>query len=125
MVDWLMSKAAANSIFTTLPEDNFGVHVENEIDERRLLWLVNQIGETKLRNSAAKRSKYYPDSKLFVSVILKRFQLKVPPSVYTEVKVPIYWVYILVLQDHSAIKVGMTGGWPNRAYTFVPCSTQK
>ena len=105
--------------FNTLPEDNFGVHVENDMDARLLLWLVNQIGETKLRKSAAKRNKYYPDDKLFVSVILKRFQLKVPPSVYGETKVPIYWVYILVLRDHSAIKVGMTGGWPGRAYDFV------
>ncbi len=106
-------------IFSNLPEDNFGVHVEDEMDVQRLLWLVNQIGETKLRKSAAKRNKYYPDRKLFVSVILKRFQLKVPPNVYAEVKVPIYWVYLLVLHDHSAIKVGMTGRWPNRAYDFV------
>ena len=106
-------------VFTTLPEDNFDVLVENEMDARRLLWLVNQIGETKLRKSAAKRSQYYPESKLFVSVILKRFRLKVPPSVYAEVKVPLYWVYVLVLKDSSAVKVGMTGDWPRRAYDFV------
>ncbi|HEX7642574.1 MAG TPA: hypothetical protein VF472_10260 [Burkholderiaceae bacterium] len=105
--------------FKSLPPDNFGVHVENEMDERRLLWLVNQIGEKKLRISAGKRNKYYPDSKLFVSVILKRFHLKVPVSVYAEVNVPIYRVYILVLCDHSAVKIGMTGTWPSRAYAFV------
>jgi len=105
-------------IFTTLPEDNFGVHVENEMDERRLLWLVNQIGEEKLRKSSARRGKY-PDSPLFVSVLLKRFGLKVPPSVYTEVRVPVYSVYVLALHDHSAIKVGMTGTWPHNAYRFV------
>lgn len=106
-------------IFNSLPADNFGVHVENDMDERRLLWLVNTIGEGKLRKSASKRNKYYPDSKMFVSVILKRFNLKVPTAIYTEVNVPIYWVYVLVLRDYSAIKLGMTGTWPNRAYNFV------
>ena len=106
-------------LFTSLPDDNFGVYVENERDERKLLWLVNQIGEEKLRKSASKRSKYYPDSLLFVSTILKRFHLTVPPSVYTEVRVPIYWVYLLALHDHTAVKLGMTGIWPNRAYDFV------
>lgn len=106
-------------MFEALPEDNFGVHVEDEMDARRLLWLANQIGETKLRASAAKRHEYHPDSPLFVSVILKRFNLKVPPTVYAEVKVPIYWVYVLVLRDQSAIKIGMTGSWPDRVYGFV------
>lgn len=106
-------------IFNSLLDDNFGVLVENEMDEKRLLWLVNQIGESKLRKSAAKRNKYYPDNLLFVSTILKRFHLTVPPSVYTEVSIPVYWVYVLVLRDHSALKVGMTGRWPGRAYSFV------
>ena len=75
-------------VFTVLPADNFDMFVENEMDERRLLWLVNQIGETKLRKSAAKRSHYYPEAKLFVSVILKRFNLKVPVNLYAEVKAP-------------------------------------
>lgn len=105
--------------FTALPEDNFGVHVENEKDARQLLWLANQIGEEKLRKSAAKRSQYYPDSKLFVSKLLKRFGVNVPLSVYAAVPVPIYWVYVLVLHDRSAIKVGKTGRWPSRAYDFV------
>lgn len=105
--------------FDVLPDDHFGVLVENEMDARRLLWLVNQIGEVKLRKSAAKRNKYYPDSPLFVSVILKRFNLKVPSEVYTEKYVPIYWVYILVLCDHSAIKIGMTGNLAQRPFAFV------
>lgn len=104
--------------FTSLPEDNFGVLVEDEKDARRLLWLVNQIGEAKLRKSAAKRGQY-PDSQLLVSVILQRFQLKVPTHVYAEVKVPIYCAYVLALSDGSAVKVGMTGDWPGRAYSFV------
>lgn len=106
-------------IFTQLPEDNFGVFVENDIDEKKLLWLANEIGEEKLRKSAQKRNKYYPDSLLFVSVILKRFQLKVPPSIYTETNVPVYWVYLLVLNDHSAVKIGMTNNLLGRVYAYV------
>ena len=83
-----------DNFFTCLPDDNFGVYVENEKDERKLLWLVNQIGEEKLRKSASKRNKYYPDSLLYVSTILKRFHLTIPPGIYTEVRVPIYWVYL-------------------------------
>lgn len=105
--------------FNSLPPDKFGVHVANEKDELQLLWLVNTIGEKKLRASANKRNTHYPDDKLFVSVILKRFQLKVPREVYTEVQVPIFRVYVLVLRDHSAVKIGMSGRWPNRAYDFV------
>lgn len=104
--------------FTRLPEDNFGVLVENQMDEQRLLWLVNRIGETKLRKSAAKRGQY-PDSPLFVSTLLQRFRLKVPTHVYAGVGAPLYRVYVLVLLDGSAVKVGMTGDWPRRAYDFV------
>jgi hypothetical protein len=111
--------AAKHEKFRSLPEDNFGVHVENEVDERRLLWLVNTIGEKKLRASANKRNKYYPDSKLFVSVLLKRFGLKVPPCVYTAVNMAIPRVYVLTLLDMTAIKIGITENWPDRAYAFV------
>ena len=106
-------------IFNTLPEDKFGVYVQNEIDARRLLWLANKIGEKKLRLSANKRNPYYPDSKLFVSVLLKRFNLKVLVEIYNAINIPIYRVYILVLHDHSKLKVGITGNWPHRAYAFV------
>jgi T5orf172 domain len=106
-------------IFTELPEDSFGVLVKNDIDEKKLLWLVNEIGEEKLRKSALKRNKYYPDSLLFVSVILKRFNLKVPPHVYREVNVPVYWVYILVLNDLSAVKIGITGNLLERVRSYV------
>lgn len=41
-------------IVTELPPDQFNVLVENDMDEARLLWLVNRIGETKLRKTAAK-----------------------------------------------------------------------
>jgi len=113
------------SKFKSLPTDNFGVHVDNKMDEFRLLWLANQIGEDKLRKSAGKRSKHYPHEKLFVSTILRRFYLKVPASVYAEVKTPIYRVYILVLRDHSSIKIGMTGRWPDRAYAFLKTAAHR
>jgi len=105
--------------FNHLPQDNFGVYVENEIDRRKLLWIANKIGETKLRSSAAKRNKYYPDSPLFVSTIIKRLRLKVPTEVYAPVNVLIYRIYILVLRDKTCLKIGMTGRWPDRSYDFV------
>jgi len=106
-------------MFEQLPADNFGVQVNDEKDARRLLWLANKIGEKKLRASAAKRNKYYPDAKLFVSVLLKRFQLKVPVHVFAPVRVKIFAVYVLRLRDDSAMKVGFTGDWPGRAYAYA------
>jgi len=108
-----------NERIVTLPADNYGVLVENERDAFSLLWLVNTIGEDKLRKSAAKRNKYYPDAKLFVSVIAKRFQLAIPRSIFAAQRVPVYFVYVLVLKDMSEIKVGMTGRWPLLALDFV------
>lgn len=110
---------APSRVFDALPEDNFGVHVENEVDARRLLWLVDKVGEEKLREAAASRHKYYPESKLFVSKLLKRFRLSVPLDGCSKHSIRRYCVYVLVLRDHSAIKVGMTGRWPERAYDFV------
>jgi hypothetical protein len=103
----------------TLPADNYNVHVENERDALSLLWLVNTIGEEKLRKSASKRSKYYPEAKLFVSTLANRFQLKIPRSVFAPQGVAVFFVYMLVLKDRSEIKVGMTGRWPLRALDFV------
>ena len=114
-----MTKDEEMPTFIALPDDNFGVFVENEIDRKKLLWLVNNIGEKKLRISANKRNKYYPDKLLFVSTILKRFNLVVPADIYTAVREPIYWIYILVLKDFSALKFGMTSDWSNRSYAFV------
>jgi|GEM_PF-4553570 len=102
-----------------LPDDNFGLFVENDTDRRKLLWLLNAIGEKKLRASAEKRNKYYPDSPLFVSVILKRFNLKPPLSVYAPVSHKISRFYILALKDLNAIKIGITDRWPDRVYDFV------
>lgn len=102
-----------------LPEDNFGLFVENDTDRRKLLWLLEVIGEKKLRASAAKRNKYYPDSPLFVSVILKRFNLKPPLSVYARISVEIIRLYILASKDRKSLKIGITNRWPDRVYDFV------
>jgi hypothetical protein len=106
------------STFSELPEDKFGLHVANLRDEQTLLWLVNKIGEAKVRVSASKRGAY-PESPLFVSTIVKRFGLKVPNEIFSEKRVKIARLYLLVLKDLSAVKVGVTSDWPGRAYAFV------
>lgn len=101
-----------------LPADNCDVHVDNEIDEIRLLWLINKIGEEKVRRSAKKYA-YYPESKIFVSTLLKRFHLKVPVELYAPKIVPIYNVYLLALADKSAFKIGYSGDLASRVFSFV------
>lgn len=101
-----------------LPTDNCDVQVDNEIDEIRLLWLINKIGEEKVRRSAKKYA-YYPESKIFVSTLLKRFHLKVPVELYAPKIVPIYNVYLLALADKSAFKIGYSGDLPSRVFSFV------
>lgn len=104
---------------TELPDDHYNVWVENERDELSLLWLVNQVGEDKLRKTALKRGNYHPAYPLFVSEILKRFHLKVPRAVFEPVVQPIYRVYVLYLCDQTAVKIGRTAYWPQRAFAFV------
>jgi hypothetical protein len=103
-----------------LPEDNFGVLVENDIDHKRLLWLVNRVGEQKVRMSVAKYVRRYPQCQPFVSVLLKWYDLTVPTAVYLPVRRPIYGVYALTLADGSAVKIGWSGAWTRRAASFVP-----
>ncbi len=102
-----------------LPSDQYGVLVENLMDERRLLWLVNEIGEKKLRSSVAKYNNKYPDCKPYVSLLLKWYGKTVPVSVYAPVRVPVYSVYLLVMKDGSAMKIGYSGRWHERSYAFV------
>ena len=106
-------------LITSLPDDHYGVHVENEMDELRLLWLVNKVGEEKLRNAVAKIKSYYPDTKPFVSKLLKRFRLKVPPNVFRPVKVPIYYVYVFKLQDSSEVKIGYSFDPIKRVFNLI------
>jgi hypothetical protein len=105
--------------FNSLPADTYGVHVENDIDHLKLLWLLDKIGEKKLRASAAKYEKKYGGSRVFVSTLLKWYQLVVPPKVYAEQYIPMYCVYVLVLRQDPIIKLGFTGRWPNRAFGYV------
>lgn len=112
-------------IFDALPEDNFGVHVENDKDARKLLWLVNEIGEKKLRISSSKYKEQYPESDVFISTVLRWHGLKVPFKIYSPVVVPIYAVYVLMLHDHSALKIGFTGRWPLRSYDFLKTANYK
>lgn len=107
------------STFMVLPDDHFGVFVENGMDEQRLLWLANAIGEQKLRLAVEKACKKYPESKPFVSKLLKNLRLTVPVAAYAPVTIPVYRVYVLFLADGSKLKVGMTGLWPSRAYSFL------
>lgn len=74
----------------TLPPDDFGVDVDNDIDRACLLWLVNRSGETKLRASVAKYQARWPGSKPFVWTLLKWYRLKVPRGVYAPVRLPVY-----------------------------------
>ncbi|OAI08046.1 hypothetical protein A1332_08225 [Methylomonas methanica] len=67
-----------------LPDNTYGVLVENDKDARSLLWLVNEIGEDRLITSVEKYNKRYPDSQPFVSTVLKWYRLKVPVSVYSD-----------------------------------------
>lgn len=103
--------------FEHLPEDNFCVHVENEKDKICLLYLVNKVGEEKIRRSA-KKYKYYPESLVYVSTLLKWYKVKVPVEVYAPRFVPIYRVYLLVIKDLSCIKIGFSGNWIQRVLSF-------
>lgn len=106
-------------LLDSLPDDHFGVFIQNEKDLRKLLWLLEKIGEKKLRKSTSTYKKKYPDSDLFVSKILSWHKLKVPFKVYAPVVEPIYAVYVLMLKDHSTLKIGFTGRWPLRTYDFL------
>jgi hypothetical protein len=103
-----------------LPPDQFNVEVENDMDRARLLWLVNHVGEAKLRRSVAKYQVRWPKSRPFVSTLLKWYRLKVPVAVYAPVAIPVYWLYVLYKRDNSEIKVGVTGKWPVRVFAWVP-----
>jgi hypothetical protein len=102
--------------FTELPDDQFGVFVDGDMDRLRLLWLVNQIGEEKLRRAVASLKMKYPDSLPFVSTLLKRFGKKVPTHVYAPKNIPVYRVYVYVLADRSKFKIGFSGTWTNRIF---------
>lgn len=109
-----MSIAPAPPVFPDLPEDNYGVHVDGDMDAKRLQYLVAQVGEAKVRKSAEK-SKFKP---IFVSTLLKRFQIRVPTHIYARINIPSHRVYVLAVPAEAKFKVGQSGYWTQRAYAF-------
>lgn len=101
-----------------LRDDHYGVYVENDMDARRLDYLVKQIGVEKLTSSVNKYRKKYPNSQPFVSHLLKWHRLRVPVNVYAPTNVPIYRVYILVHLASSTLKIGYSGDWLTRVRSF-------
>lgn len=102
----------------TLPEGDFGVEIDSDEARACLRWLVNQIGETKLRASVAKYQVRWPGSRPFVWTLLKWYRLKVPRRVYAPVRVPVFWLYVLCRRDRIEVKIGITGDWPSRISAF-------
>ncbi|WP_123648879.1 hypothetical protein [Lysobacter enzymogenes] len=102
-----------------LPADNYGVLVENKMDAKRLQYLVAVVGEEKVRKSALK-CKYPP---IYVSELLKRFRVRVPPHIYTATNIPCHHVYILAFPYELKIKLGVSGYWLRRSYAFMGNST--
>ncbi len=101
-----------------LPAHHYGVHVENDMDARRLLYLVEQIGAAKVEGSAARYSEKYPGCRIFVSALLKRYRVKVPARIFAPVNVPLYRVYVLVHAESHKLKIGVSGDWTRRAFRF-------
>lgn len=108
----------ASSFLSDLPAHHYGVHVENDMDARRLLYLVAQIGAEKIVGSAYRYSQKYPGSRIFVSTLLKRYRIKVPARVFAPVNVPLYRVYLLLHPASSKLKIGYSGDWLCRAARF-------
>jgi hypothetical protein len=101
-----------------LPAHHFGVHVENDMDARRLLCLIEQVGVAKVERSAAKYSAKYSGSMIFVSALLKLYRVRVPSRIYAPLNVPLYRVYLLLHPASSKLKLGCSGDWTNRAARF-------
>lgn len=108
----------ASSFLSDLPAHHYGVHVENDMDARRLLYLVEQIGAEKIVSSAYRYSQKYPGSRIFVSTLLKRYRIKVPARIFAPVNVPLYRVYLLLHPASSKLKIGYSGDWLYRAARF-------
>jgi hypothetical protein len=86
-----------------------------------LFWLVNRIGEAKLRKSVDKSQNRWPGQQPFVSTLLKWYNLRVPVAVFAPVRIPVYCFYVLCRLDGTEVKIGMTGGRP--ASRHSPCRT--
>jgi hypothetical protein len=113
-----MKIVEASPFLADLPAHHYGVHVENEMDARRLLYLVEQIGIDKVISSAYKYSQKFPGSRIFVSTLLKRYRIHVPTRVFAPVNVPVYHVYVLVHLSSLKLKIGVSGNWLRRIMAF-------
>jgi len=72
----------------TLPPDNYGVRVENDLDRMRLLWLANEIGEERLRTSVRKFHSRFLGATPYISKLLKWHRVAVPSTALRQLKSP-------------------------------------
>jgi hypothetical protein len=107
-----------SSFLPELPAHHYGVHVANDMDARRLLYLVEQIGAEKIVKSATNYTQKYPGTRIFVSTLLKRYRIKVPVRIFAPVNIPLYRVYLLLHAASSKLKIGFSSDWLNRAVRF-------
>lgn len=110
--------AVSSSLLPGLPADYYGVRVDNEMDSRRLLYLITQVGAEKVAGSASRYSQRYPGERIFVSVLLKHYRIKVPSHVFAPTQVPFYRVYLLLDPASATVKLGYSGDWIARAGQF-------
>jgi hypothetical protein len=107
-----------------LPFYQDSVLIETEIDELKMRWLVESVGEGAVRTVVDALAVKYPGRKPYVSTLLTRLRKRMPVEVYRPVNVPIFWVYFLALHDLSKVKIGMSGNWTQRACSFLPMRSQ-
>jgi len=103
-----------------VPADRHGVLIETEVDDLKMNWLIEHVGECAIEKVVNALALQYPGRKPYVSTLLKRLRLRVPVNAYRPANVPIYWIYFLALQDLSKVKIGMSGNWTQRACSFLP-----
>jgi hypothetical protein len=101
-----------------LPADTYEVHIENEMDARRLKYLAEQVGARKVAASARKYAQRYPGSKIYVSTLLRWYRIRVPAHIFAPVNVPLYRVYLLLHEPTGRIKIGCSGNWLQRIQNF-------
>lgn len=99
-------------------DPHFGVLVNNEVDEIRFAYLLKVLGPQKLWRAVAIYSRRWPDSKPYVSTLLKRYHIKVPSELYAPKPPSQPSVYLLACTDWSAFKIGFSMRWRQRIHGF-------
>jgi len=102
-----------------IPSDYYGVLIETDVDLIKLRYLVELIGEAKIRRSAERYTEKWPDTKPYISKLLKDYRVKVPVSLYRKVPTPVYCVYVLIIAGQDALKIGMSQ-YPLRRAASMP-----